>query len=132
MSVQGGQRAEAQLISFSRQSRTAVSSSSRTSTTSFLKTSVTSRFALASSRASPRTRRFTCALPSFSLFHSGVTRPERFALTHAACSHPTQELTETGLPLGKIDSQPDKDGRQISFAGKSFTSREWHTGTHGA
>ncbi|GAA6006222.1 TauD/TfdA dioxygenase family protein [Rhodotorula paludigena] len=41
--------------------------------------------------------------------------------------HPTQELTETGLPLGKIDSQPDKDGRQISFAGKSFTSREWHT-----
>ncbi|GAA5961473.1 hypothetical protein JCM3765_003594 [Sporobolomyces pararoseus] len=41
--------------------------------------------------------------------------------------HPTQELTETGLPLGKISSNPDKDGRQISFADRGFTSKGWHS-----
>lgn len=29
--------------------------------------------------------------------------------------HPTQELGENGLPVGSIQSTPDKDGRQISF-----------------
>ncbi|GAA5926243.1 TauD/TfdA dioxygenase family protein [Sporobolomyces koalae] len=41
--------------------------------------------------------------------------------------HPTQELSETGLPLGKISSNPDKDGRQISFADRGFTSKGWHS-----
>ena len=41
--------------------------------------------------------------------------------------HPTQELSESGLPLGKISSTPDKEGRQISFAEKGFTSSGWHT-----
>lgn len=41
--------------------------------------------------------------------------------------HPTQNLTETGLPLGKIDSQPDKEGRQISFADSGLTSKGWHS-----
>ena len=44
-----------------------------------------------------------------------------------AISHPTQELTETGLPLGKISSNPDKEGRQISFADRGFTSKGWHS-----
>lgn len=42
-------------------------------------------------------------------------------------SHPTQELTESGLPLGKISSNPDKEGRQISFADRGFTSKGWHS-----
>ncbi|GAA6048869.1 hypothetical protein JCM3770_003660 [Rhodotorula araucariae] len=41
--------------------------------------------------------------------------------------HPTQELSENGLPLGKISSTPDKDGRQISFAEKGLTSAGWHS-----
>ncbi|GAA5935048.1 hypothetical protein JCM3775_004684 [Rhodotorula graminis] len=41
--------------------------------------------------------------------------------------HPTQELSESGLPLGKISSTPDKEGRQISFAEKGLTSSGWHT-----
>ncbi|BGP34157.1 hypothetical protein JCM10296v2_005972 [Rhodotorula toruloides] len=41
--------------------------------------------------------------------------------------HPTQELSENGLPLGKISSTPDKEGRQISFPEKGLTSAGWHT-----
>ncbi|SCV71701.1 BQ2448_3289 [Microbotryum intermedium] len=41
--------------------------------------------------------------------------------------HPTQELTETGLPLGKISSKPDAEGRQISFADSGLTSKGWHS-----
>lgn len=41
--------------------------------------------------------------------------------------HPTQELSENGLPLGKISSTPDRDGRQISFAEKGLTSAGWHS-----
>ncbi|KAK4055385.1 hypothetical protein OIO90_003223 [Microbotryomycetes sp. JL221] len=43
--------------------------------------------------------------------------------------HPTQELGEDGLPLGKIDNKADKEGRQISFKdGRSaFSSTAWHT-----
>ncbi|GAA5870099.1 hypothetical protein JCM1840_003581 [Sporobolomyces johnsonii] len=41
--------------------------------------------------------------------------------------HPTQELSETGLPLGKISSLPEKDGRQISFAESGLTSKGWHS-----
>ncbi|GAA5889327.1 hypothetical protein JCM6882_000708 [Rhodosporidiobolus microsporus] len=41
--------------------------------------------------------------------------------------HPTQDLSETGLPLGKISSEPDADGRQISFKEKGLTSAGWHS-----
>ncbi|KAM0790950.1 hypothetical protein ACM66B_004255 [Microbotryomycetes sp. NB124-2] len=43
--------------------------------------------------------------------------------------HPTQELGEDGLPLGKITNQATKDGRQISFKdGRSqLSSTAWHT-----
>lgn len=43
--------------------------------------------------------------------------------------HPTQELGEDGLPLGKIDNQADKEGRQISFKDErsTFSSTAWHT-----
>ncbi|GAA5832719.1 hypothetical protein JCM11251_005734 [Rhodosporidiobolus azoricus] len=41
--------------------------------------------------------------------------------------HPTQDLSETGLPLGKISSEPDADGRQISFKEKGLTSSGWHS-----
>lgn len=42
-------------------------------------------------------------------------------------SHPTQKLTETGLPLGKIDAKADAEGRQISFQHEGLSSRAWHT-----
>ncbi|GAA5969524.1 hypothetical protein JCM11641_008143 [Rhodosporidiobolus odoratus] len=41
--------------------------------------------------------------------------------------HPTQELSENGLPLGKISSEPDAEGRQISFKEKGVTSAGWHS-----
>ncbi|GAA6031545.1 hypothetical protein JCM8097_006513 [Rhodosporidiobolus ruineniae] len=41
--------------------------------------------------------------------------------------HPTQNLSENGLPLGKISSEPDAEGRQISFKEKGLTSSGWHT-----
>ncbi|GAA6015075.1 hypothetical protein JCM10207_008721 [Rhodosporidiobolus poonsookiae] len=41
--------------------------------------------------------------------------------------HPTQELSEGGLPLGKISSEPDAEGRQISFKEKGLTSSGWHS-----
>ncbi|KAK4047298.1 hypothetical protein OIV83_005476 [Microbotryomycetes sp. JL201] len=43
--------------------------------------------------------------------------------------HPTQELGEDGLPLGKITNQATKDGRQISFKDEksAFASSNWHT-----
>ncbi|BGP18515.1 hypothetical protein JCM10213_002970 [Rhodosporidiobolus nylandii] len=41
--------------------------------------------------------------------------------------HPTQNLSENGLPLGKISSEPDAEGRQISFKEKGLTSAGWHT-----
>lgn len=41
--------------------------------------------------------------------------------------HPAQKLTETGLPLGKIDAKPDAEGRQISFADSGLTSKGWHS-----
>ncbi|GAA5869054.1 hypothetical protein JCM8547_008687 [Rhodosporidiobolus lusitaniae] len=41
--------------------------------------------------------------------------------------HPTQELSENGLPLGKISSEPDAEGRQISFKEKGLTSSGWHS-----
>ncbi|POY71637.1 hypothetical protein BMF94_5331 [Rhodotorula taiwanensis] len=41
--------------------------------------------------------------------------------------HPTQNLTDTGLPLGKIDARADKEGRQISFAEQGFSSRQYHS-----
>ncbi|KAI5477214.1 hypothetical protein MNV49_006587 [Pseudohyphozyma bogoriensis] len=43
--------------------------------------------------------------------------------------HPTQELGENGLPVGKISNIPEKGGRQISFADEfsSLASSGWHT-----
>lgn len=41
--------------------------------------------------------------------------------------HPTQELDESGVPLGKIDNVPTKDGRQISFPDPGLISKGWHT-----
>ncbi|GAA5986227.1 hypothetical protein JCM10908_006465 [Rhodotorula pacifica] len=41
--------------------------------------------------------------------------------------HPTQKLTETGLPLGKIDARADAEGRQISFQHEGFSSRAYHS-----
>lgn len=41
--------------------------------------------------------------------------------------HPTQELDESGVPLGKIDNVPTKDGRQISFPDPGVISKGWHT-----
>ncbi|GAA5867083.1 hypothetical protein JCM3774_004386 [Rhodotorula dairenensis] len=41
--------------------------------------------------------------------------------------HPTQKLTETGLPLGKIDAKADAEGRQISFQHEGFSSRAYHS-----
>ncbi|CEQ40700.1 SPOSA6832_02360 [Sporobolomyces salmonicolor] len=57
------------------------------------------------------------------------TRGNKLSLTGRPkfYSHPTQELSETGLPLGKISSLPEKDGRQISFAESGLTSKGWHS-----
>ncbi|KAG0663738.1 hypothetical protein C6P46_002307 [Rhodotorula mucilaginosa] len=41
--------------------------------------------------------------------------------------HPTQKLTETGLPLGKIDAKADAEGRQISFQHEGLSSRAFHS-----
>jgi alpha-ketoglutarate-dependent taurine dioxygenase len=56
-----------------------------------------------------------------------VSEKQSSSTTSIAHSHPTQELSENGLPLGKIDSKPDKEGRQISFGEAGFTSKGWHT-----
>ncbi|SCZ87441.1 BZ3500_MvSof-1268-A1-R1_Chr2-2g04907 [Microbotryum saponariae] len=43
--------------------------------------------------------------------------------------HPTQELGENGLPIGKISNVADKDGRQISFVDErsAISSINWHS-----
>lgn len=43
--------------------------------------------------------------------------------------HPTQELGENGLPIGKISNVAEKGGRQISFADERsiLASAGWHT-----
>ena len=44
--------------------------------------------------------------------------------------HPTQKLSETGLPVGTISSQASPDGRQISFPQldrSTLASSSWHT-----
>lgn len=43
--------------------------------------------------------------------------------------HPTQELGENGLPVGKITNQVSKDGRNISFMDEvsNLSSNGWHS-----
>jgi alpha-ketoglutarate-dependent taurine dioxygenase len=43
--------------------------------------------------------------------------------------HPTQELSERGLPIGSITNKVGEDGRQISFASEKskLASAEWHS-----
>ena len=58
--------------------------------------------------------------------NSGSAQPKESTL-HI---HPTQELGENGLPIGKISSKADKNGRQISFEvedGSRLASASWHT-----
>lgn len=52
-----------------------------------------------------------------------------WSLTCILCIPQTQELGENGLPIGKIDSAPSTDGRQISFVDErsTFASGGFHT-----
>lgn len=51
----------------------------------------------------------------------------RGLLTLLLLTSQTQELDESGVPLGKIDNTPTKDGRQISFPDPGLISKGWHT-----